>query len=913
MIKNGALYIFILFPAVLFSQTKNGIGKKDSLMPGITTSIPFTIENNFSENKIYKLSVETSNQNIVPILAKGEIEISSGEKSVYLVPVKIASETPRGTYKITLYGTEKKTGDQFSNDFEFVISGNRKLLLTALNAPEFVKAGETIISTFLLKNNGNFKENLILESKNALIDQENSLILSPGEQKIITVSKTTSPDLSKNESQNIILSVYSREHPKENQSAYASVKIISVKPSEEEIFHRLPVFASLAFTGMENRGDYQNGFQGEIYGKGSLDKENKNLVEFHAVTKNPVEFNSFTKYEEYFVNYKRENLYIHVGDKNYSSSFLTEYARYGRGGEFRFDIRKISFGGFYNHPRFFRDIQDEFNVYSKFKISKASEITAGYLYKIPRKDHQALSFSNFRLDSDAQLPYVTGKFKLNKNIEVSGEISYSKTQKTEGNAFMMHTVANFNKISGNVMYMRTSPEYAGYFNNTSTFNGNILYRISEKINILANFVQDAKNFQRDTLFLAAPYRKYLHYGIQYRYAKRGSFTIFNGFQRYEDRLTPKEFDYKEQFLRVSIDQQFGIFQFNLEGQFGKTKNYLLNFSGNSGFYTANIGFEKFSTSFNIYGSYAVTSRYQMQNQRQVYYGARILSRISQKTSFSLFYQNNYMPEEYFADRNLFEVLFHQEIFRGHEFDLSGRYTLQRGELGNKDFIFSLRYTARLNIPTQKTADYTSLSGTISNLGVKKVEGIRVLLGHYLSVTDKNGNFAFKNVIPGDYILEIDRSTTDINDISNISLPASLHLANKENIFNFGLTTATGIQGKTEYSENTQSNFIGISSKKDRKKKENIIIEATNGNQIYRKIVMIGENFDFTYLRPGEWKMKVYRNGLDKKYKIPIENFNLTLKPSEIKNVIVHIIKQQSEIKYQQESIKVSYNEVKNQK
>lgn len=879
-------------------------------MPGITTSIPFTIENNFSENKIYKLSVETSNHNIVPILAKGEIEISSGEKSIYLVPVKIASETPQGTYKITLYGTEKKTGDQFSNDFEFVISGNRKLLLTALNAPEFVRAGETIISTFLLKNSGNFKENLILESKNALTDQENSLILSPGEQKIITVSKTTSPDLGKNESQNIILSVYSADHPKENQSAYASVKIISVKPSEEDVFHRLPVFASLAFTGMENRGDYQNGFQGEIYGKGSLDKENKNLIEFHAVTKNPVEFNSFTKYEEYFVNYKRENVFIHFGDKNYSSSFLTEYARYGRGAEVRIDIKKISFGGFYNHPRFFRDIQDEFNVYSKFKIAKESEITVGYLYKIPRKDNTVLSFTNFRLDSDAQLPYVTGKFKLNKNIEVSGEISYSKTQKTEGNAFMMQTVANFNKISGNVMYMRTSPQYAGYFNNTSTFKGTLQYRISKKVDLLANFVQDAKNFQRDTLFLAAPYRKYLQYGILYRYAKKGSFSVFNGFQRYEDRLMPKEFDYKEKFFRISIDQQFGIFQFNAEGQFGKTKNYLLNFSGNSSFYTANIGFEKFRTSFNIYGSYAVTSRYQMQNQKQIYYGARILSRISQKTSFSLFYQNNYMPEEYFADRNLFEVLFHQEIFRRHEFDLSGRYTLQRGELGNKDFIFSLRYTARLNIPTQKTADYTSLSGTISNLGVKKVEGIRVLLGPYLSVTDKNGNFVFKNVIPGDYILEIDRSTTDINDISNISLPASLQLTNKENVFNFGLTGAAGIQGKIEYSENAQSNFIGLSNKKDRKKKENIIIEASNGNQIYRKIVMIGENFDFTYLRPGEWKVKVYRNGLDKKYKIPVESFDLTLNPSEIKKVIINVIKQQSEIKYQQESIKVTYNEIK---
>lgn len=913
MIKIRALYIFTLFPAFLFSQTKNFIEKKDSLLPGTITSIPFTVENKFSVRTSYDLTVETSDPNIIPILTKGEIEISPAEKTIYLVPVKIASETPHGKYAITLYGSEKSTGEKFSKHFEFIISESRKLSLTSLNAPEFVKAGETITSTFLLKNNGNFTENLILESKNAIIDQNTALILSAGEQKIITVLKKTNPELGKNEMQNIMLSVYSAENPKENQSAYTSVKIISVKPSDEDIFHRLPAAFSLAFTGMQNRGEFQNGFQGEIYGKGSLDKENRNLIEFHAVTKNPVAFNSFTKYEEYFVNYKRENFFIHLGDKNYFSSFLTEYARYGRGAEVRYDTEKLSFGGFYNHPRFFRDIQDEFNVYSKIKIAKESEITAGYLYKIPRKDNSLLSFSGFRFHSDAQLPYLAGKFKLNKSIEISGETSYSKTGKTEGSAFMLQTVANFNKISGNLMYMYSSPEYAGYFNNTNTFNGNIQFQIFNKVNILANYVQDAKNFQRDTLLLAAPYRKYLQYGIQYRYAKKGSITIFNGFQRYEDRLIPKEFDYKEQFFRISMEQQLGIFQLNFESQFGKTNNYLLNFSGNSSFYTANVGFEKLRTSFNIYGSYAVTSRYQMQNQKQMYYGVRILSRFSQKTNFSLSYQNNYMPEEYFADRNLFELIFHQHIFPGHEFDLSGRYTLQRGELGNKDFIFSLRYTARLDIPTQKTADYASLYGTINNLGVKKVDGIRILLGHYLSVTDKSGNFVFKNVIPGNYVLEIDRSTGDINDIPDIDLPASVTISNSENIFNFGLTSASKIQGKIEYSESPKPDFVQMSNKKDNKKRESIMLEISNGNQTYRKIIDVGENFDFTYLRPGEWKVKVYRNGLDKKYKIPVDHFDFVLKPSEIKTLIINVIKQQSEIKFQQEPIKVTYNEFRKKK
>ena len=39
-----------------------------------------------------------------------------------------------------------------------------------------------------------------------------------------------------------------------------------------------------------------------------------------------------------------------------------------------------------------------------------------------------------------------------------------------------------------------------------------------------------------------------------------------------------------------------------------------------------------------------------------------------------------MPEDYYTDRNLFELLFHQQLFRGHEFDLSARYNLQRGEM-----------------------------------------------------------------------------------------------------------------------------------------------------------------------------------------------------------------------------------------
>ncbi len=906
MIKKWIIYFTLLFPAFTFSQ------KKDSLKPGTTTSISFTIENKNSIAKAYNLKAETSNNFIISILKNGEITVSPNESKIYIVPLQIATETPQGKYSVLLQGTEITTGENIIETAELLVSGNRKLSLTLLDSPEFVKAGETIQSTFLLKNYGNVSENLILESKNAIIDLGATLILAPSESKKITVSKRTPSDLGKNEYQNLNLSVFSKDNPQENQTAYSSVKIISVKPVEEDVFHRFPVSASVSMIGMQNRGRYDSGFQGELYGKGSLDEENKNLLEFHAVTKNPVEFNSFTQYEEYFVNYKRENFWVHLGDKNYFASFLTEYARYGRGAEIRFDLKKISIGGFYNHPRFFRDIKDEFNVYSKLKIGKQSEITAGYLYKIPRTESTDVTLTNMRIDSNAHLPYLTGKFNINKNLEISGETSYSKTTKTDGTAFMIQTIANYERVKGNVMYMRASPEYAGYFNNTSNININLQYQLSKQIHFIANYVQDAKNFQRDTLFLAAPYRKYLQYGIQYKYSKTGNIILYGGSQRYEDRLMTKEFDYNDRFFKLSVNQQIGIFQLNVEGQLGKTENYLTRVSGNSSFYTANISFDKFKTSFNIYGSYALTSRYQLQNQQQFYFGARILNRFSDKTQFSLFYQNNYMPEDYYTDRNLFELLFQQQIFSKHEIGVSARYNLQRGELGNKDFIFSLRYTLKMNIPTQKIAEYTTLSGNIKNLGVKKVDGIRLIMGNHLSITDKNGNYLFKNISPGDYVLEIDRSTTDINDIADQNVPASLVLTEKENIFNFGLTSAAKIQGKIDYKEHENTlSFAQLSTKK--KKNENVIVEVSNGNQTFRKIALLGDSFDFTYLRPGDWKVKVYRNGLDKRYKIPIDHFEFNLQSAETKNITINIIKQSSEIKYQQETIKVSYNQNKKQK
>jgi hypothetical protein len=227
------------------------------------------------------------------------------------------------------------------------------------------------------------------------------------------------------------------------------------------------------------------------------------------------------------------------------------------------------------------------------KIRKESEISVGYLYKMPMRE-ESIS-TNIGLNSEAHLPYTKGKFKVSKNINISGEFAYSTIKRAEGTAYMAQAEVNFDKLNGNLAYMKASPQFAGYFTNTHTLSGYLQYRLTKRISVLANYMQDAKNFQRDTLFLAAPYRKFLQYGIQYKYLDKGSILINHGFQKYQDRLEPKQFDYYERFFRVNVDQRIGIFQINLEGQFGNTDNYLTGFNGHSSLYAANLSFEKFRT------------------------------------------------------------------------------------------------------------------------------------------------------------------------------------------------------------------------------------------------------------------------------------------------------------------------------
>lgn len=916
MFERWTLLLLVIFPNIILSQEHKG-GSVDSaraLRPGVATSVLFNISQLAKKKASYDISVKTSSPHITPILSRNSVQLSDKALSAFIVPIKISSSAPPGRHQITLLINDRANAKQTSFSKDILVATIREISLSKLSSPQYVKAGDTIAASFILKNGGNTEQAVRLRSAIGSLTQHPYLILDPGETRTVQVHSITDNTLGKRTIQNIDIIADSPDSLFNSITAYSTVNIIPVKPTDEDIYHRFPVSASLSYMGMRNRGDFQKGFQGELYGRGSLNPENTAELEFRALTKNPVDFNTFSPYEEYFAAFRNQKIYAHLGDKVYSSSFLTEYARYGRGAELNINLGKLAFGGFYNRPRFFKDIKDEINLYSTFHLDSVTTITGGYLLKNPNNT-SSTSLGRQYLTHRAHLQYLTGKTTLFKKIDIEAEVALSQMDTSAGAAYRIRADGYYKRLYANLSYVHATPSFAGYFSNSSMFNGNLRLTVAKKIDVLANVTQDAQNFRRDTLFLAAPYRNSMRYGINYRYSDSGNITFYNGYQRYRDRQTPRQFDYLEIFFRTSIYQRLWEIDLDLEGQTGKTDNHNTGLKGSSSYLRASLGFEKFNTSFNAFGSVARTARYWENNQTQVYYGARVISRLSPKSSLHVFYQNDFLPEEYYRDRNLFEVLFRQQLFPAHTVDISGRYMLQRGQLGHKDFIASIRYTAQLNLPVKKTASYTTLSGNIRSLGAKKISGIRLTLGKHQAVTDSDGNYIFKNVVPGEHFLEIDRTTFAFEDIPDVPLPQSLFLSEHQaNTFNFGLTAAAKITGTLALRAPSATALTQLKRNINSKRKTEVakvIVEASSADHVLRKICTLGEDFDFTYLRPGEWTVKIYGHDLNSRYTLPTEVYHISLKSGQTQHIEVPVLKRESKIQYQQEMIPVSYHEKTN--
>jgi protocatechuate 3,4-dioxygenase beta subunit len=201
------------------------------------------------------------------------------------------------------------------------------------------------------------------------------------------------------------------------------------------------------------------------------------------------------------------------------------------------------------------------------------------------------------------------------------------------------------------------------------------------------------------------------------------------------------------------------------------------------------------------------------------------------------------------------------------------------------------------MPIAKRKDIGHLTGKIINNGVEKISGVRLSLAGRVAITDKEGNFRFNTVPVGNYTLGLDPASFGLHTVAETPAPYNIEIKpSQTSTIEISMTKSARVEGSIEVEEDERLNQKGYIPVKERI--ERLVIEASSESEVFRVLTDENGTFRFEDLRPGEWKIKVYPNGLPRGYNLLTPMFNLTLLPGSNEILTVKVQKKARQIQFQ---------------
>lgn len=864
--------------------------KRKEIAAGSTLNVLIMLINHVGTLKDVQLRLNMPDNNWRQITDYPATEIEMNSSLNKIISLHIPDNTKAGNYSIELEAFEMPGNQSFGKvNIPISVQPRYEISVEKLKVPRYLFSGDTLDVKFLIRNISNLDVSVVaaiingkkLENRNVSIPMDSSILMN--------VSISVPKNLSYYTQQTIALTTAITDKPETERSCSYSFDIIPSGNVKFDGYNRMPLKVSGIFAtrNRTEKRDYCSMF--DIQGGGLLNETKNQNLEFHFRGPDRGGNPLLGLNDEYSLTYTTPKTGIFIGDNNYRLSDLTESSRSGRGFEIWHNFDKLTFGSFINFPRYYPGIKQIFSFYTKYKINEKILFNAGYLMKFnaDNKNAQLLTLSGyinpfswgnteFELATGLQQAQMTKAYKATFNIDYS--------------IFRSH----FN-------FTHADLGFPGYFSNSRYISSGITANLNRKVSLSLNYDLNRSNLALDTLYANAPLSKNLSFLTSYRMSQNNSVSIGIYIIGLEDQAPEPLFNYTKYNGRITLQSKFRRINLNIQGELGKVMNFLGANNGDlTDFYNGNFSMKySFNESISVNGfvNYQGGQQYLITGFHRFYYGGSLQASMKKKTYISLDYQNNYELKEYYRDRSLLSFQIHQQLNPNHEFDLSTNYNLVKNSLNKKELSINLRYTYTINIPVSKKNNVGSLIGKVINMGIESVEGIMLNLNGNITMTDKKGDFEFPVVNIGTYILVIDESSAGLNTIAGVPGPYRVKIEpGKETRFEMQLTRSSRIQGRLVIREDEKNDQKGYYPIKE--EIENLIIEASNGTETFRILSRRDGTFSFNDLRPGNWHIKIYPNGIPQGYQLESDQFNFNLVSGKEENLDVIIHKKSREIKLQ---------------
>jgi hypothetical protein len=798
-----------------------------------------------------------------------------------------------------------------SDSLSVVILPVVKLEILLESKPEVVIAGEAYQVNFRLLNQGNsgISARLVVRSSPdyPVNMKPSEITLDVGESRIIRLSVETDKRLKRRIVQILDIEVKAEEIVNGGISVRrtASIEIIPKVTGEMDRYHRLPVQVGLVVGGKEEEA----GLQAEISGRGSLDEEGERWVEFLFRAPDVQEKSTYGKRDEFWVHYRYQHIDLHVGDRTYSLSPLTERLSYGRGLEADIHHGDFGFGGFYRETRWKRPKDRELATYLAYQLNDRFSLRGNLLGKSEPSTQSVRGYDDeiFSLQLNAELHEG-----VNLDLEC-GVSDCDREGSSKDAACRIDLKGQVEQIWYSFEKTYAGPDYSGYYKDVSYTSGAVTFPIHQKLRGNLSYRSYKNNLDLDSTRGAANREKSYRGGIRYSFPFGTSATFdFEELIR-EDHIVPANYNYEERALKLGLTHSFGKLSLNTQIERGRFENRL---SGN-----ANDLLERYSVYAHFrpdrsqtLSLYAKTghSSFTSSPERIRCWGASAAWQIRENTSLSLNYRRDESNTQPSQERSsIFSVIKH--IFPSkHALLLRGRW-IRHGERKEEDYSFLATYTIPLRIPVSKKKSIGILKGKVHDEERANRPPIpRVILTAHgaTAITDENGEFIFPSLQPGIYHLRVEKNSIGLNRVTTQKLPLVVEVKSRETSeIEIGVVTSGVISGwvalfalETDRSPSTETNsrndlfLVGSGGDEREQSSEpregglaNLLVQVANENEILRQFTGQRGRFSFEDLRPGTWNLKISSSDLPAHHYLEQDEFQIHLKPGEEKEIEVKVL------------------------
>ena len=532
-------------------------------MPNKVNTFPVKVTNLTNRLIEYQMDVKLPSdwQLITNNIAE---KLQSNQTQIILVSFKVSAYANKGDYNIFINANDSKKNKETLSSLEIKtsIQAKIKIQIENVNTPKYVIGGKEVMATFVVRNLSNKSQKIHLKTNDLgeVINQPEPLNMPPNSSELIQVRFITSKNIKSRTKMTLRLDAMVLNHPEANTKSNIDIDVIpNVSITPIDCKNQLPVKLKLGYLIQYFSGtELTTGFQGELFSRGFLDTAQHHQIEVHMRGPSRTSLNALGQYSRYAVAYQHfnnekertleeANFYFHIGDKNFSLTPLTEYARLGRGVEMTKRWGRFEVGGFHQKPTFFNQINAESAAYVRYSLGENREnIGLHYLHKKGAKDRE-----NETEYTSAHLYSLAGYVTPFKNTNIRFDISQSKQKDLVGKAVWLQMTTHASKkwnMASTLIY--ADKNYAGYYTNTKSLSTNLAYRLSNKLNASFNFRQDGRNIAQDTLWGVAPYRDRWQGGLIYHFSPKMQLGAYYRHRVSEDRMENKQFHYKEKIGKM---------------------------------------------------------------------------------------------------------------------------------------------------------------------------------------------------------------------------------------------------------------------------------------------------------------------------------------------------------------------------